>query len=83
MIRGPWTVIREGGRLEIMKAPIFIWGTFFLDDFCVGNIGNLGTIGAIGKVALLMQRRIYMGNVGRRGRTDFGFGIWDFGKVCR
>jgi len=23
MNRGPWYVIREGGRFEIMKAPIF------------------------------------------------------------
>jgi len=27
-------------------------------------------------------RRIDMGILHRRGKTDFGLGIWDFGKVA-
>jgi len=36
-----------------------------------------------GKVSALMRRRSLYGKCRQAGKTDFGLGIWDFGKVCR
>ncbi len=35
-------------------------------SFCFGVIGNDGNIGAVGKVAPLLQRQLFMGNVHRQ-----------------